>query len=78
MWADLTEALAHYDEAARLSPDSPDLHFALAQAYARGGRWSEAILSLERAAALARASGRGEALQKIEDAIAQCQARIRQ
>ena len=70
------EALGYYEQAARLAPDAADIQYALAQAYARGERWSDAFSSLETALAAARASGQGAAARDIEDAIRNCRAQM--
>ena len=67
----LAEGIEQYQAAARLSPDSLDALTLLAQAYARAGRPAEAMASLERARALANATGRSDAARGISDAIGQ-------
>jgi tetratricopeptide (TPR) repeat protein len=68
----LPEAITHYEQAATLASDSLEIHFQLAQAYARAGRLGEAISSFERALLIARAAGRMDEAQQIEEAIAAC------
>jgi tetratricopeptide (TPR) repeat protein len=69
------EAIEHYAQAAKLSPDSPDAYYSLAQAYVQGARWNEALGSLEKALAAAKAAGQSNEVQVISEAIRECQAR---
>jgi len=63
------QGLEQYEAAARLSPDSLDALSLSAQAYARAGRYADAVASLEKAHSLATAAGRSDAARGISDAI---------
>ena len=65
------QGLEQYEAAARLSPDSLDALSLLAQAYVRAGRFADAVASLEKALAVATATGRSEAARGYSDAIQQ-------
>ncbi len=65
------EGLEQYQEAERLSPDSIDAPYLSAQAYARAGRFKEAVASLEKALGIANATGQTDAARQINEAIRQ-------
>jgi tetratricopeptide (TPR) repeat protein len=69
------EAIEQYEQAAKLSPDSAEAYYSLAQVYVQDARWNEALGSLEKALAAARAAGQSDAVQVISEAIRACQAR---
>jgi len=65
----IDEPLAHYKEAMRIDPEidkSPTLHDLLGMNYARAGQFQEAIVSANKAIALARAAGSEELARSIE------------
>ena len=59
---------------ARLARDPAD---SLARAYARVGRWPDALTALESSLSLARSSGNAEAVRDIETAIDATRARLK-
>ena len=65
----IAEGIGQYQEAGRLSPDSIDPPFLAAQAYARAGRFAETVVSLEKALAVANATGRTDMVPQINEAI---------
>ncbi len=67
-----SDALAQFEEAARLAPESPEVGFLLGQAHAQAGQIPRAKQVLERARQQARASGDAELLKKIDAAIDDC------
>jgi tetratricopeptide (TPR) repeat protein len=65
------QGIEQYEAATRLSPDSLDALTLSAQAHARVGKLAEALADLEKAHALATATGRSETARGISDAIGQ-------
>ena len=63
------EALQHFEEAARLAPDSTRIAIMLAHAYAQNGRANDAIPVLERALRQAQADGDVELAREIDSTI---------
>jgi tetratricopeptide (TPR) repeat protein/4-amino-4-deoxy-L-arabinose transferase-like glycosyltransferase len=70
------EGIEQYQEASRLSPDVIDAPYLLARAYARTGRFEEAVASLEKALDIANATGQTEGAQQIREAIQQSRAQM--
>jgi tetratricopeptide (TPR) repeat protein len=72
---DLDESLKHYAAAIQLKPDidtSPILHYLLAMNYAETRRFSEAVLSAEKALGLANAAGDLKLVQEINKLLEFC------
>ena len=70
------EAIAEYEQAAKLAPDSIELQYLLAQAYGKGGRLADAIRSLEAARSAAERVGNREAADDIAKRIADLRAAL--
>ena len=70
----LAEGIEQYEAATRLSPDSLDALYLSAQAYARAGRLADAVAGMEKALAVANATGQPGAARNISDAIRQLRA----
>ena len=68
------EGIEQYQEAERLSPDSIDAPYLSAQAYARAGRFKEAVASLGKALGIANATGQTDVARQINEAIRQSRA----
>lgn len=69
---DLEGSLRHYTTAVKLKPDvdkSPLLHYLLAMNYAEARRFSEAVLSAEKALSLANAAGDVRLVQEINKSL---------
>jgi Flp pilus assembly protein TadD len=64
------DALADYEQAARLGPQSIEFWYALGGAYAHARRWTDARTAFDAAAALAKAQNRPDLLGTITAAIA--------
>ena len=72
---DLDESLKHYAAAVQLKPDidtSPILHYLLAMNYAEARRFSEAVLSAEKALGRANAAGDVKLVQEINKLLEFC------
>jgi tetratricopeptide (TPR) repeat protein len=69
---DLEGSLEHYQAAVKLRPEidtSPTLHYLLAMSYAEQRRFSEAVLSAEKAISLANAAGDVKYAQQISKSL---------
>ena len=72
----LDDCLAQYAEGARLSPGSADPPFYAARAYAQAGRLMDALASLEKALAVANATGQTARAQELAEIIRQTKAAL--
>lgn len=72
----IPDALAQHQQAVSLIPESIDAQTRLAEAYARYGRFKNAIERFDVAIAVARAAGQTDAVPALLDSIKKCQARL--
>jgi len=66
------EAIPHFSEVVRLDPKNAAAHYRLAMSYAEAKRFSEAVLSAEKALSLANAAGDVRLVQEINKLLEFC------
>ena len=66
------EAITHFSEVVRLDPKNTSTHYRLALSYAEVTRFSEAVLSAEKALDLANAAGNAKLVQEINKLLEFC------
>ena len=69
------EAIPHFDEVIRFDPKNASAHYRLAMSYAEIQRFSEAVLSAEKAHSCANAAGNTKLVQEINKLLEFCKKR---
>ncbi len=65
----MPQAVDEYQQAVKLSPNLLGAQFRLAQAYARAGRLNDAVMVLDKALAVAQATGQSDGAQRVVEAL---------
>jgi tetratricopeptide (TPR) repeat protein len=70
------EAITHFSEVVRLDPKNAAAHYRLAMSYAEAKRFSEAVLSAEKALSCASAAGNTKLVQEINKLLEFCKNKL--
>jgi tetratricopeptide (TPR) repeat protein len=72
----LDEAIAHYQQALKIKPNSIEACYNLGNALLQKGNTAEAIVHIEKALELARAAGRQNLVERLNAELKQLQSAI--